>query len=77
MNQSAKIRGDQVEKIKPFLEDNDLSYRSLNDFVVKAVDNEIQLNILKESFTPAQKILFDLTFNLKLVEAYKEVCELK
>ena len=61
MNQSAKITEKQVEKIREFLIDKDFNYRSLNDFVVKATDNEIRIATFKKGLSSMGKYHFDLS----------------
>jgi len=68
MSNSVKIQNEQVEKIDKLLIDKDLNYRSRNDFVVKAVENEIRLATLKTALRPDGKIYFDMLYNAKLIE---------
>ena len=43
MSNSVKILEDQVNQINILIKDKDFKYRSRNDFVVKAVENEIRI----------------------------------
>ena len=68
MSNSVKILTEQVEKINELLKDKDFNYRSRNDFVVKAVENEIRLATLKHVLRADGKIYFDMLYNAKLIE---------
>jgi hypothetical protein len=68
---SVKILPIQVEKIQEIVEDKDLRYRSKNDFVVKAVDNELRLATLKHGMSPGGKMHFELLYNESLYKVYE------
>jgi len=75
MSNSIKIQAEQVEKIQKLLDDKDFNYRSRNDFVVKAVDNEIRIATLKHRLSGSGKIHFDLLYAESLKNAYEKAVE--
>jgi len=76
MGSSFKIREQQVKKIIELLKDEDLPYRSKNDFVVQAVENEIRIATLKNSLSSPNKYYFDLLLAEGLKNAYEKAVEL-
>lgn len=71
MSNSIKIQSLQTKKIDKLKEDIDLNYRSRNDFVVKAVDNEIRIATFKHGLTQMGKYHFDLLYAEGLKNAYE------
>jgi len=71
MSTSVKIQNDQVKKISKLLKDEDLPYRSRNDFVVQAVQNEIRLATFKNGLSSMGKYHFDLLLAEGIKNAYE------
>ena len=71
MSTSVKITENQVERINQLLKAKDLGYKSRNDFVVKAVENEIRIADLKTVFTRTGKIHFDMLYNEHVRKAWE------
>ena len=75
MSNSVKILEEQVQQINRLIKDKDLKYRSRNDFVVKAVENEIRIATLKHDLTSSGKVHFDLLFAEGLRKAFERAAE--
>ena len=63
------------KKIREFLKDKDFDYTSINNFVVKATDNEIRIATFKQSLSSMGKYHFDLLFAEGLKNAYERAIE--
>jgi hypothetical protein len=71
-NTTVKLQERQKEQIDKFLKDIYLNYRSVSDFVIKAVEKEIKEATLKSELSPAGKIIFEDISNHKRYEAFVE-----
>ncbi len=69
---SVKIPKEQATKISRLRKDSDLNYRSRNDFVVKAVENEIRIATFKSRLSSHGKYHFDLLYAEGLRIAYEK-----
>jgi len=70
---SIKITEIQKKKVDELVKELDYLYRSRNDFVVKAVNKEIEYATLLKDFDDSQRILFNDLLRFKRLEAYKEI----
>lgn len=72
---SVKIPKEQATKISKLRKDSDLNYRSRNDFVVKAVENEIRIATFKSGLSAMGKYHFDLLYAEGLRNAYERAVD--
>jgi len=75
-NRSVKIPDYQEKKIEELQKKLGPSvYRSVSDFVVKAVENEIRLATFKAGLSEMGRYHFDLKYSTKLMEAMESTYE--
>ena len=72
-NTTIKLRDDQVRQIDNLRETLPLAYRSRSDFVIKAIEKEVEYATLLKNLNESDRILFRDMLIVKRHEVFKEL----